>query len=59
MIGEENLKVGDKNEHTTELIITKSIMATMGCVPAYDQFFKKLFFNLNFQRSFYSFVAYN
>ena len=40
-IKEENKKDDDNKKHNTDLIITKIIMATMGCVPAYDQFFKK------------------
>ncbi len=30
----------DERDHQTELIITKIIMGTMGCVPAYDRYFK-------------------
>lgn len=30
----------DYKEHQTDLIITKIIMAAMGCVPAYDRYFK-------------------
>jgi len=31
---------GDHKKHETNLLITKIIMATMGCVPAYDRYFK-------------------
>jgi len=37
---ENNRKDGDNKEHKTELIITKIIMATMGCAPSYDRYFK-------------------
>lgn len=40
-VKEENKKDDDDKKHNTDLIITKIIMATMGCVPAYDQFFKR------------------
>jgi hypothetical protein len=39
-IKENNGLDGDNKEHQIDLIITKIIMATMGCVPAYDRFFK-------------------
>ena len=40
----------NKEEHEMNLIITKIIMGTMGCVPGYDQYFKngvKIEFNKN------------
>ncbi|MDP3762866.1 MAG: hypothetical protein Q8Q97_02230, partial [bacterium] len=40
-IKENNRVDGDDKEHQMDLIITKIIMATMGCVPAYDTYFKK------------------
>lgn len=41
---------GDGNEHRLHLIITKIIMATMGCIPAYDRYYKegfKKFYKIN------------
>ena len=40
-IKENNRADGDYKEHQTDLIITKIIMATMGCVPSYDTYLKK------------------
>ena len=40
---EENYQLDQldkKEKHELDLIITKIIMATMGCVPAYDTYFK-------------------
>lgn len=39
-IKENNRADGDNKDHQTDLIITKIIMATMGCVPSYDRYFK-------------------
>jgi len=39
-INKNNLSDGDNEKHETNLLITKIIMSTMGCVPAYDRFFK-------------------
>ena len=39
-IKENNEADGDDEEHEMDLIITKIIMATMGCSPSYDTYFK-------------------
>lgn len=39
-INENNTADGDNKRHELNLIITKIIMATMGCIPAYDRYFK-------------------
>ncbi len=39
-IKKNNKADGDDKEHRMDLIITKIIMATMGCVPSYDKYFK-------------------
>jgi hypothetical protein len=31
---------GDNDNHELNLIVTKIIMATMGCIPGYDRYFK-------------------
>ena len=57
-IKENNINDGDNDEHELDLIITKTIMATMGCVPGYDEYFKngvKIEFEKNYsfnQKSF-------
>jgi hypothetical protein len=40
IITNNNKTDGDHKKHETDLLITKIIMATMGCVPAYDRYFK-------------------
>lgn len=39
-INENNTADRDNKRHELNLIITKIIMATMGCIPAYDRYFK-------------------
>ena len=39
-IEENNKADGDDKKHQMDLIITKIIMATMGCAPSYDRYFK-------------------
>lgn len=39
-IKESNKADGDDKEHKMDLIVTKIIMATIGCVPSYDRYFK-------------------
>ena len=39
-IKENNKADGDDKKHEMDLIITKIIMTTMGCVPSYDRYFK-------------------
>lgn len=34
---------GDNRKHQLDLIITKIIMVTMGCIPAYDRYYKEGF----------------
>jgi len=34
-----NKSTGDNENHQTDMIISKILMATIGCVPAYDRFF--------------------
>lgn len=40
IITDSNKTDGDNKKHETDLIITKIIMATMGCIPSYDRYFK-------------------
>ncbi len=50
VIAKNNEIDGDNNIHRLHLIITKIIMATMGCIPAYDRYYKegfKKFYNIN------------
>lgn len=40
-INKNNTDDGDNKKHQMDLIITKILMVTMGCVPAYDRYFRE------------------
>lgn len=42
----------DKDEKISDILITKILLGTLGCVPAYDQYFKKGFKKFNVLGSF-------
>lgn len=39
-VKKNNILDEDNKKHQLDLIVTKIIMATMGCIPAYDRYFK-------------------